>query len=141
MSDLKFPKKKRGAKKLTASKVQEYFNAAIRRRDNCCMTAHSPCAGSLECSHFFAKGGNGSLRFYPPNCITQCTGHHFEYHNRNPMPFVRIVESHGRLEWMETARRKTIRYTQEVLRTIAEMCQKDMLYDLTKYIEELIDHS
>jgi len=135
MADLKFPKKKRAKKKLTVSKVQELFNAAIRRRDNCCMTAHSPCSGNLECSHFFARGGNGSLRFYPPNCFTQCSAHHFEYHNRNPMPLVRVIESYGKLEWMEAARRKTIKYTQAVLETVAAYCLKDQMRDLTKYIE------
>lgn len=138
MPELKFPKKRKGPKKITVTKVQELFNAAIRRRDNCCMTAHSPCSGNLECSHFFAKGGNGSLRFYPPNCLTQCSAHHFEFHQRNPMPYVRVVEARGKLEWMEASRRKTIKYTQEVLRTVIAYCAKDDLRGLERYIEELI---
>ena len=54
------------------------------------------------------------------------------------MPYVRVVEARGKLEWMEASRRKTIKYTQEVLKTIMAYCTKDDLRGLEKYIESLI---
>jgi uncharacterized DUF497 family protein len=136
---LAFPKKRKTAKKLTTSKVQEIFNAAIRRRDGRCMTPEGPCSGNLECSHFYAKGGNGSLRFYPPNCWTQCSRHHFDFHNRNVMPYVDLMQNVDQAHWMKRARGCTIRYGQETLHMVVAYCKADDLDGLTDYVEGLIN--
>lgn len=135
-----FPKpKKTKKKKLTPKKVQEYFNAAIRRRDGRCMTPFY-CKGALQASHFFAVGGNGGLRFHPANCWTQCAGCHFEWHNRNPMRFFDLMRKKPeKLTWLENHRTRTIKYTQEVLQRISELCLQDRLDVLEDYICDLLE--
>ena len=69
--------------KIPIGKVQEAFNAAIKRRDGRCMIRdYEPCEGQLEASHFYTVGSCPSLRFYPPNCYAQCQKHHFSHHNK-----------------------------------------------------------
>lgn len=140
MSDLRFPKKRKNGKKLSVTKVQELFNAAIRRRDWHCVMYHSPHAGQLEASHFFTVGGNAALRFHPDNCHTQCTKHHFsEFHLDNPLPYTRWMEKYIKnLEWMETHRKKTVKYNQANLEVIAELCINNKLRELKRFIESLI---
>lgn len=68
--------------KIPIAKVQDAFNAAIRRRDGRCMIKdYEPCEGQLECSHFYSVGSTPSLRFYPPNAYAQCSKHHWRHHN------------------------------------------------------------
>lgn len=136
-----FPKhKKPKAPKLTLPKVQVEFNAAIRRRDQWCIMSHSACAGKLEASHFFAVGGNSSLRFYPPNCHTQCTAHHqAEFHNNNPLAYTEWMQANvPQLEWMRVARKREIKYTQDRLKEILALCKSDQLEALALYIEALL---
>lgn len=143
---LKFPRSGKKPKvskkgKLTAAKVQPIFNAAIRRRDGGCVMIHSDHRGNLEASHFFAVGSNSALRFYPPNVHCQCSKHHVaEYHNDNPMPYVDwMQENVTQFVWMERNRKKSIRYTQEVLQKIRMLSETDNLSELQTYIEELIN--
>lgn len=140
MSDLKYPKKKRTKKKYTTAKVQDLFNAAIRRRDGHCVMYHSPHAGQLEASHFFTVGGNGAMRYHPDNCHTQCTKHHFsEYHMDNTLPYTRWMEKYvPNLEWMETHRKREVKYNQANLEVIADLCIHDKLRELKRFIESLI---
>lgn len=132
-------KTKKAARKITVSKVQTIFNAAIRRRDGMCVMAGDH-AGNLECSHFFTVGGNGALRFYPPGAHTQCTSHHHaEFHNDNPLPYTRWMQVNvAELDWMEDHRKTIIRYSQPTLHAIAEYCKKDAMVQLQQFIEALI---
>ena len=131
----KRPKKK----KLTPAKVQAIFNTAIRRRDGGCVTNDVTCKGRLECSHFFTRGGNGGLRFHPDNAHAQCSNHHFEYHNRNPLPYTRWMEEHVSIPALEALKTKTVRYTQPVLKEIVRLCDEDKLDELKEYVESLME--
>lgn len=135
------PKKgKKKAKKLTVGKVQAAVNAAIRRRDGRCVVTDDkhPCAGVLTASHFYSVGGNGSLRFYPPNIHTQCFGHH-GIHERNQDPVFyhawMMYNYPSTLDFMNIARGTVIKYDQETLRHIKEMADSDQLDILQEYIE------
>lgn len=127
---------------LSITKVQTAFNDAIRRRDNMCRVRDErPCAGGLQCSHFYPVGSNNTLRFYPHNAYGQCAGHHLSHHNRNPAFYFRwITEVYPtQVNYMESVRHKTIKYTQEVLKTIYEYCITDNLDDLEYYLKELLN--
>jgi hypothetical protein len=134
---LRFPKKQRKTKKLTPTKVQIEFNAAIRRRDCNCVMSHSEHSGQLQASHFFTVGGNGALRFYPPNVHAQCAKHHHnEFHHDNPMPYARWMQEHVQeFSWMEDNRKREIKYNQQVLSEILAYCMSDNLIELGFYIE------
>ena len=143
MGDLAFPKKPRKPKpkkkripKLTVTKVQAEFNAAIRRRDIYCVTSGSQ--DSLQASHFFEVGGSSALRYHPDNVHSQSAGEHLTFHNRNVMPYTRWMEANTDLEWLERARTRSIKYSQSVLYDIMAMCKADKLDDLRIYIEGLI---
>ena len=133
------PKKKK-VKKLTVTKVQDAVNKAIRERDGQCINSDGSCCGRLEASHFFGKGGNGGLRFYPMNIHGQCSKHHFDHHQRNPLCYVRWMQENcpEELEWMETARKRVVKYSQPVLRDILSMAKRGALDELTEYIRALI---
>ena len=133
------PKKKK-VKKLTVTKVQDAVNKAIRERDGQCINSDGSCCGRLEASHFFGKGGNGGLRFYPLNIHGQCSKHHFDHHQRNPLCYVRWMQENcpEDLEWMESARRRVVKYSQPVLRDILDMARRGALDELTEYIRALI---
>ena len=125
--------------KISLDKVQEAFNAAIKRRDCRCMIKdYEPCTGQLECSHFFSVGSSPSLRFYPPNAYTQCSGHHWKHHNKKE-PFYE--------EWMYlrhfddcmnmgTLRTRYIKYTDDLKAEIIRLCNADRLDELQDLIEE-----
>lgn len=101
---------------------------------------HSAHAGNLEASHFFTVGANGALRFYPPNCHTQCTKHHkAEYHEDSPIPYTDWMRANvPELDWMDAHRKITIRYGQPVLREIEDLCKRDRLDEVQALIEILI---
>lgn len=125
--------------KISLDKVQNAFNNAIKRRDNCCKVPdYEPCSGQLECSHFFTVGGNPSLRFYPPNAYTQCTKHHWNHHNKK-MPFYEdwLVYHHSE-DWlkMQTLRNKHLFYTDDLKAEIIKLCNEDKLDELTDLIEK-----
>lgn len=103
------PKKKK-VKKLTITKVQDAVNYAIRKRDGGCINHDGTCCGRLEASHFFGKGGNGGLRFYPPNIHGQCTKHHFDHHQRNPLCYVCWMQENcpEELKWMVNRRKYVV---------------------------------
>ena len=129
-------------KKLTKKKVQDTFNEAIRKRDGRC-TYDLPhnCSASLQCSHFFPIGSNDALRFYPPNAWTQCAAIHMEHHNRNPLVYVRWMEENfaSSLEYMESVRKRTVKYSQPVLKDIYALCREGKIEALTAYIENLLN--
>jgi len=137
---LKAQPKKKKAKKLTVTKVQDAVNYAIRMRDGVCINQDGTCNGRLEASHFFGKGGNGGLRFYPPNIHGQCSKHHYDHHQRNPLCYVRWMQENRaeELEWMESARGKVVKYSQPVLEDIMELARRGQLDELTAYIKALI---
>lgn len=138
MPDLPFPKKKRKGPGLTPAKVQVAFNAAIVRRDGACVVSGG--RDSLQCSHFFAVGGSGSLRFYPPNAHAMTASAHLHFHNRDVLPYVRFMEAYvPELAWMERARKCTLKYTPDRLAHIFELCRADRLDELQEYIEWLLD--
>ena len=137
---LKAQPKKKKAKKLTVTKVQDAVNYAIRMRDGVCINHDGTCNGRLEASHFFGKGGNGGLRFYPPNIHGQCSKHHFD-----PPPtesaLLRQMDAR-KLSWRSwrgwSARGKVVKYSQPVLEDIMGMARLGQLDELTAYIEALI---
>ena len=138
------PKKKK--KKLTAAKVQETVNKAIRERDGECVVRdgrHS-CAGSLTASHFYSVGGNSTFRFYPPNIHTQCWSHH-GIHERKQDPFFYrswMLENYAEeMVWMKDNWYKTVRYSQPVLEDIQALAKAGELEALTEYIRSLINEA
>jgi hypothetical protein len=126
-------------KKLTTKKVQEAVNAAIRRRDGTCMVrdGRHPCNGILTASHFYAVGGNGSVRYYPGNIHAQCLGHH-GIHERNQDPVFyhawMLANHPDELEFIERARGRVLKYDQETLHTIKDLADADRLDELAAYI-------
>ena len=138
------PKKgKKKTKKLSVVKVQVAVNAAIRRRDGRCVVTDDKhaCAGVLTASHFYSVGGNGCLRFYPPNIHAQCFGHH-GIHERNQDPvfyhYFMITNHLDALEFMDKARGSVLKYTQEVLHAIKDLSDKDDLETLELYVRTKI---
>ena len=130
-------KKKR---KIKTAAVQREFNAMITRiGKRCWVKDETPCSGPLQCSHFFPVGGNGGLRFYPFNAFAQCAGHHIAHHQRNPLFYTRWMQLNypDELEWMESVRGRTVRYTQEVLENILFMCRENKVWELRDYIRSL----
>jgi gamma-glutamylcyclotransferase (GGCT)/AIG2-like uncharacterized protein YtfP len=135
------PKKgKKKTKKLSVVKVQVAVNAAIRRRDGRCVVTDDKhaCAGVLTASHFYSVGGNGCLRFYPPNIHAQCFGHH-GIHERNQDPVFyhawMMYNYPSTLEFMNTSRGTVIKYDQDTLRHIKELSDTDQLDILQEFIE------
>lgn len=130
-------KKKR---KIKTTQVQAEFNAMIKRLGKrCWVKDDTPCSGQLQCSHYFPVGGNGGLRFYPFNAFPQCAGHHITWHQRNPLFYTRWMEINypEELYWMESVRGIPVRYTQEVLADILDMCRNDKFWELRNYIRGL----
>ena len=136
------PKKKK-KKKLTVTKVQDAVNYAIRLRDAGCINHDGTCKGNLEASHFFGKGGNGGLRYYPPNIHGQCSKHHFDHHQRNPLCYVEWMQENlpEELEWMESVRGRVVKYSQSVLEDIQALAKAGELEALTEYIRSLINEA
>lgn len=124
--------------KIPLKKVQEAFNAAIKRRDMRCMIQdYEPCCGPLECSHFFTVGSSPSLRFYPPNAWTQCQKHHFNHHNREVPFYLTWIGQNHFMEWqlMKSLRHRYIKYTDELKAQIIRLCDEDRLDELKALIE------
>lgn len=124
-------------------KVQDAFNAAIRRRDSRCMVRdYEPCSGKLECSHYHTVGGNPALRFYPPNAYSQCQRHHFNHHCKTDSSFYAMwmLESHKEdAEKMEALRHRFLRYTDELKAEIIRLCDNDRLDELKALIESQLE--
>jgi len=133
------PKPKRKPKKLTVNKVQDAVNHAIRLRDVYCINRDGTCSGRLEASHFFGKGGNGGIRYHPDNIHGQCSKHHFDHHQRNPLCYVEWMQANKpeELAELEAMRGRVVKYTQEVLRQIKELAQLGDLEALRELIREL----
>ena len=131
--------------KISLDKVQEAFNSAIKRRDKRCLIRdYEPCCGQLEASHFFSAGGSPALRFYPPNCHAQCQHHHWKHHNdrdfqKTDYYGLFMEKNHGEdLEYMEFARHRCIKYTDELKAEIIRLCNADKLDELKELIEEIL---
>ena len=130
--------------KISIDKVQEAFNAAIKRRDMRCMIRdYEPCEGGLECSHFYTVGSTPSLRFYPPNAYAQCSKHHWNHHNKKESAnmygdFLSYghLDDKGKMFYM---RNKYIKYTDELKAEIIRLCNADKLDELKELIEEELE--
>lgn len=129
--------------KIPIEKVQEAFNAAIKRRDRRCMVRDfEPCCGELECSHFYTVGSSPSLRFYPPNAYAQCQKHHWKHHNVWRPSDGWSYESHMKdlhgadVELMERLKNKCLKYTDELKAEIIRLCNEDRLEELKTLIEK-----
>lgn len=125
--------------KISIDKVQEAFNAAIKRRDCRCMVRdYEPCSGALECSHYFTTGANPALRFYPLNAYAQCQRHHFNHHNKNNDFYKEWMFAYHITDYnkMDKMRFKFIKYTDELKAEIIRLCNADKLDELQKLIEE-----
>ena len=128
-------------KKIPLEKVQEAFNAAIKRRDGMCMVRdYEPCCGELECSHFFTVGSSPALRFYPLNAHAQCQKHHWNHHNNIKSERVYawwLFENYSDDYWyMFELKHRYIKYTDELKAEIIRLCNEDRLDDLKTLIEE-----
>ncbi len=134
---LKFPKTpKKHKPKLTPAKVQPIFNAAIVRRDGFCITSCG--VDNLQCSHFFAVGGSGALRFHPANAHAQTAGEHIRFHNRDCTAYAEYMADHPKYEYLKAARSRQVKYSQDDLRRILELSKADRLDELEEFVEELI---
>lgn len=131
--------KKRKVKKLSISKVQDAVNHAIRLRDVYCINQDGTCSGRLEASHFFGKGGNGGIRFHPDNIHGQCTKHHFDHHQRNPLVYVEWMQQNkpDELARLESMRGRAIKYNQVTLQEIYDMALAGNLDGIKKLVESL----
>ena len=125
--------------KIPLAKVQEAFNAAIKRRDGCCkIRDYEPCSGELECSHFYTVGSSPSLRFYPMNAWTQCQRHHWNHHNKKESFYQKWLDDYhyGDSCYMQGKRSSYIKYTDELKAEIIKLCNADKLDELKTLIEE-----
>ena len=125
--------------KIPIEKVQEAFNAAIKRRDCRCMVKdYEPCSGQLECSHFYTVGSSPSLRFYPLNAYTQCQKHHWNHHNKEEPFYMNWIAEFHKMDffWMLTAKNRYIKYTDELKAEIIRLCNEDKLEELKELIEQ-----
>lgn len=131
--------------KISLSKVQEAFNAAIKRRDKKCMIRdYEPCCGQLECSHFYTVGSSPSLRFYPPNAYAQCQKHHWKHHNvwtcDDPYSYdsFLLCNHEQEVNQMGSMAYRYIKYTDDLKAEIIRLCNADKLDELKELIEENI---
>lgn len=131
--------KKRKVKKLSITKVQDAVNHAIRLRDVYCINQDGTCSGRLEASHFFGKGGNGGIRFHPDNIHGQCSKHHFDHHQRNPLCYVKWMQENCPVELsrLEGMRGYTIKYSQVTLKEIYDMARAGDLDGIKALVESL----
>ena len=120
--------------KISLDKVQDAFNAAIKRRDRRCMIRdYEPCCGELECSHFFTTGASPALRFYPFNAWAQCQKHHHYHHTKwspcDMWSYRRWLEDNHVYEylWMQQHSHSYIKYTDElkaeIIRLLDELAE------------------
>ena len=124
--------------KISIAKVQDAFNAAIKRRDcRCVVRDFEPCAGNLECSHFYTVGANPTIRFYPLNAYAQCQKHHWNHHNKNEKFYHDyMINNHQQdMKRMEGMRKRFIDYTDELKAEIIRLCNSDKLDELRELIE------
>lgn len=129
--------------KISLDKVQQAFNAAIKRRDGRCMVRdYEPCEGELECSHFFTTGASPALRFYPYNAWTQCHKHHQRHHtlwkHDDPWTYKRwiMLDHFVEFDWMYRHKNRYIKYTDELKAEIIHLCSKNRLEELVEPIEK-----
>lgn len=123
--------------KIPITKVQDAFNAAIKRRDCRCMIKDfEPCCGVLECSHFFTVGASPSLRFYPLNAYAQCSRHHRNHHAGGTLYSDFMMDFHqADLDKMLSMKNRIIKYTDDLKRQIIKLCNEDNLAELKTLIE------
>lgn len=123
--------------KIPITKVQDAFNAAIKRRDCRCMIKDfEPCCGVLECSHFFTVGSSPSLRFYPLNAYAQCSRHHQNHHAGGTLYSDFMMDFHQvDLDKMLSMKNRIIKYTDDLKRQIIKLCNEDNLLELKSLIE------
>ena len=128
-------------RKIPIAKVQEAFNAAIKRRDGRCMVRdYEPCEGELECSHFFTTGSSPALRFYPFNAWAQCSKHHWNHHNKWKEDDVYTYENWMQCEhydeycYMLQHSHSFVKYTDELKAEIIKLCNEDRLDELAELI-------
>ena len=133
-------------RKIPIEKVQQAFNAAIKRRDGRCMVRdYEPCEGELECSHFFTTGASPALRFYPYNAWTQCHKHHHYHHTKwsacDMWSYRRWLEDNHVYEylWMQRHSHSYIKYTDELKAEIIRLCNEDRLEELAELIRKELD--
>ena len=131
--------KKNKVKKLSITKVQDAVNHAIRERDGECINHDGTCSGRLEASHFFGKGGTGGIRFHPDNIHGQCSKHHFDHHQRNPLCYVEWMQENKPVELvrLENMRGRTIKYNQITLHEIYDMAKRGDLEGIKILVESL----
>ena len=127
--------------KISLDKVQEAFNAAIKRRDGRCMIRdYEPCCGQLECSHYLTVGSSPSLRFYPLNAYAQCQKHHWKHHNVRDgfIPYDKFMELEHRADVgkLYDLKNRYIKYTDDLKAEIIRLCNADKLDELKELIEE-----
>ena len=132
--------------KISLDKVQQAFNAAVKRRDGRCMVKdYEPCCGELECSHFFTVGASPALRFYPYNAWTQCHKHHHYHHTKwkhdDPWTYKRFImlDHITEFDWMFKHNHRYIKYTDELKAEIIRLCNEDRLDDLKILIEKELE--
>lgn len=131
-------KLKKKSNKLTEKQVQDIFNAMVRRRDERCII--TGVTKNLDCSHFYNIERNRAIKYYPRNAYAMSKKVHFVHHYEDPFLYPKWIERHDPegVEWMKRARKRSIKYTQEVLTHIAYLCAKDKVVELEQYIEDLI---
>ena len=125
-------------RKISIEKVQQAFNAAIKRRDGMCMVRdYETCCGELECSHFFTTGASPALRFYPFNAWAQCHKHHWNHHNKDEPFYLTWISQNHLMQWqlMESLRHRYIKYTDELKAEIIHLCNEDKLEELKELVE------
>lgn len=125
--------------KIPITKVQDAFNAAIRRRDGRCMIKdYEPCEGQLECSHFITVGCCNALRFYPMNAWAQCSKHHWRHHHSKEHFYYRwLIDNHEKeFDEMLSLAHHYIKYTDWLKAEIIRLCNADKLDELKELIEK-----
>ena len=114
--------------------MQDAVNKAIRERDGQCINSDGSCCGRLEAS-LFRERREGLVEH-----ADSASKHHISPPPAEPA-LLRPMDAGklpGELEWMETARKRVVKYSQPVLRDILDMARRGALDELTEYIRALI---
>ena len=124
--------------KLTKVKVQKVFNASIVHRDERCVICGK--TDNLQCSHFYPTKANQGIRFHPDNAHTMCAGCHIDHHQRDPLFYSRWMARHNNqaLEHLAAIRKRPLKYRQDVLEKIVELCNREDYSGLVTYIDSMV---